>query len=362
MAEGHVNRTVLSSYYQNPGDIYDDAKTEGAYEVLAQQIDDNYDAYDAHKTAAVLAHPDGSVTTAKIKDGAVTAAKLDPSIVVGTPAGLVQANLDAHKASSTPHTVLRGVNRFGFVSSGTLIEISNGAITVTSSYHVVDTEGQASSDELTTITGGQIGDILFLRQANSARDITIKHGVGNIFTFDGTDIVLGNSFSAVVLLNTGGTSWTVLGIQGVKRSEVGSAAFEDYEEGTWTPSLVGNTTPGNHSYSTRVGRFKRIGKMVTVSGFVTLSSKDNNMAGSVRISGLPFPSSSTASVWASVSLGAVNGITLDSGRTQIAALISNSSSEIQLKQLGSNLVNADISAANVGNNAAIVFSATYYVD
>lgn len=122
MAEGHVNRTVLSSYYQNPGDVYDDAKTEGAYEVLAQQIDDNYDAYDAHKTAAVLAHPDGSVTTAKIKDGAVTAAKLDPSIVVGTPAGLVQANLDAHKAETSQ----KHIHESGENANGKYIRFDDG--------------------------------------------------------------------------------------------------------------------------------------------------------------------------------------------------------------------------------------------
>lgn len=43
MAAGHVDRTVLSSFYQQPGDIYDDTKTEGAFETLAQQSDDNYD-------------------------------------------------------------------------------------------------------------------------------------------------------------------------------------------------------------------------------------------------------------------------------------------------------------------------------
>ncbi|UKS27205.1 hypothetical protein LOZ80_38095 [Paenibacillus sp. HWE-109] len=40
---GPVNRTLLQSYYQNAGDVYDDTKTEGAFGTLADQLDANYD-------------------------------------------------------------------------------------------------------------------------------------------------------------------------------------------------------------------------------------------------------------------------------------------------------------------------------
>lgn len=42
MPAGPVNRALLESFYQNPGEIYDDAKTEGAFDVLADQVDDNW--------------------------------------------------------------------------------------------------------------------------------------------------------------------------------------------------------------------------------------------------------------------------------------------------------------------------------
>lgn len=41
---GTVDRTLLQSYYQSPGQVYDDAKTEGAFEVLASQNDANWNA------------------------------------------------------------------------------------------------------------------------------------------------------------------------------------------------------------------------------------------------------------------------------------------------------------------------------
>jgi hypothetical protein len=47
-------------------------------------LDANWGDYNSHKTSAVLAHPDGSVTTAKIADLAVIASKIaDLSIIAG---------------------------------------------------------------------------------------------------------------------------------------------------------------------------------------------------------------------------------------------------------------------------------------
>ncbi|MDQ0873796.1 hypothetical protein QFZ77_002455 [Paenibacillus sp. V4I3] len=40
---GPINRTLLQSFYQNAGDVYDDTKTEGAFGTLADQVDANYD-------------------------------------------------------------------------------------------------------------------------------------------------------------------------------------------------------------------------------------------------------------------------------------------------------------------------------
>lgn len=42
MTAGPVNRALLESNFQNPGDVYSDLKTEGAFDVVADQIDDNY--------------------------------------------------------------------------------------------------------------------------------------------------------------------------------------------------------------------------------------------------------------------------------------------------------------------------------
>ena len=61
-------------------------------------------------------------------------------------------------------------------------------------------------------------------------------------------------------------------------------ALDDYEEGTWTPSVSGST--GAATYTVREGSYTKIGRQVTVNWFV--SFQKNTLSGSIFLSGLPF--------------------------------------------------------------------------
>ena len=63
----------------------------------------------------------------------------------------------------------------------TELTISGGAITVTRSYHKVDTESEEATDNLDTINGGVVGMKLILRSVHGARVTTLRNGVGNVF-------------------------------------------------------------------------------------------------------------------------------------------------------------------------------------
>jgi len=65
-----------------------------------------------------------------------------------------------------------------------------------------------------------------------------------------------------------------------------SELLADYEEGTWTPSLVPGTS-GSISLSTANGRYTKIGNMVTVVA-VVISNGVTSPVGELRLSGLPF--------------------------------------------------------------------------
>tara|TARA_R100000231_G_scaffold52736_1_gene44528 strand:- start:790 stop:2013 length:1224 start_codon:yes stop_codon:yes gene_type:complete len=80
-------------------------------------------------------------------------------------------------------------------------------------------------------------------------------------------------------------------------SDTASAnALDDYEEGTWTPVFTSTTNSSNNVNNARVGHYTKIGNTV----YITASLIGNDLSGitssdQVRISGLPFASSSTTS-------------------------------------------------------------------
>jgi len=91
-------------------------------------------------------------------------------------------------------TIINQDTSSGFTVLGTssVVTIATGAITVTESYHEVDTEGAAATDDLDTIsvTDIQNGTILVLQPASGSRTVVVKDGTGNLriagdFSMDG---------------------------------------------------------------------------------------------------------------------------------------------------------------------------------
>ena len=94
------------------------------------------------------------------------------------------------------------VNQFLQLGPDTELTVASGVITPTGSYHTLDTESDASTDDLDTITAGKQGDILVLRAIENTRTIVVKDATGNIrlasdFSLDGvSDTLLLIFFSA----------------------------------------------------------------------------------------------------------------------------------------------------------------------
>jgi hypothetical protein len=72
-----------------------------------------------------------------------------------------------------------------------------------------------------------------------------------------------------------------------KVSDIGGVHGLNIEVGTWTPYIFGTTTAGNNTYSKQFGKYIKENKKVTIIFDIALSAKDANMAGNIRIGGLP---------------------------------------------------------------------------
>lgn len=94
------------------------------------------------------------------------------------------------------------------ISGAGELTIAAGAITLTEgTSYVVDTEADAATDDLDTISAGTTGQILILRASNTARTVVIKDGTGNIQT-EG-DFSMDNAQDTIILMYAG-SNWLEL--------------------------------------------------------------------------------------------------------------------------------------------------------
>lgn len=113
------------------------------------------------------------------------------------------------------------------IVAATELTISTGAITVTQSFHKVDTEADAASDDLVTINGGVEGFIIYIRAEHADRTVVLKDGTGNL-ELAGSDITLTNIDRAVPLLyDTVLTKWLLMDV-----ADAGSGGGDLKADGT----------------------------------------------------------------------------------------------------------------------------------
>jgi hypothetical protein len=71
-----------------------------------------------------------------------------------------------------------------------------------------------------------------------------------------------------------------------------SELLDDYEQGVFSPTVIGSTTAGTATYAVQVGRYTKIGNRVFYNLRMVYSSGTGT--GNLRVSGLPFTSNATA--------------------------------------------------------------------
>jgi hypothetical protein len=66
--------------------------------------------------------------------------------------------------------------------------------------------------------------------------------------------------------------------------------LDDYEEGTWTPTLIG-TTSGSATITVTNATYTKVGRQVFVAAYITADLSTHNVVGACEIGGLPFTAS-----------------------------------------------------------------------
>jgi hypothetical protein len=133
-------------------------------------------------------------------------------------------------------------------------------------------------------------------------------------------------------------------------------ALDDYEEGTWTMGVsfggasVGVTTSAN------TGTYTKIGRQVTVNGFLQLTNKGSS-TGNALITGMPFTAGNTNSNYAAASIHFYS----ISFANQMFARVNKNSTDILLAESTEAGVWSEITDTNFANDSEVMVLATYFV-
>ena len=174
----------------------------------------------------------------------------------------------------------------------------------------------------------------YYQDAGAHKWLTAPSGTaGNAITF--TQVLTVDKDKSLALQGASSATGTGITFPATQSASSDANTLDDYEEGTFTPTLTGATTaPSSVSYAEQTGRYTKIGRLVTVTLFLQINSRTGG-SGTARVDGLPFTSANTGAAFlGSIYLGLVNW---GASRTAIYAQVGQNSTYINIGSLGTNL-------------------------
>ena len=179
---------------------------------------------------------------------------------------------------------------------------SSGRVGIGTSSPLYTIESASSDDIQISLTRNSVGR--WLLGTTSAYNLKFaKEGGAEAMRFDASSRVLVGITSA----NTSGAKLQTADGLTFPATAVASAdpnTLDDYEEGTFTPTIEGNSTAGTATYATQTGRYTKIGRAVFVEIFLNWSSGTGT--GNIQIKGLPF----NAGTYSGLTVGIISNIAL----------------------------------------------------
>jgi hypothetical protein len=136
-----------------------------------------------------------------------------------------------------------------------------------------------------------------ITSAGAATAVAAQTGTGSVFamsaspTFTGTvsmaAAILSGALTVGGLLDISGASAGQIKFPATQNASAGANTLDDYEEGTFTPTLRFGALSTGITYTTQIGKYTKVGRLVFWMVRVLLSSK-GSATGTADMSGMPF--------------------------------------------------------------------------
>jgi hypothetical protein len=163
----------------------------------------------------------------------------------------------------------------------------SGPLTGNVTGNVSGSSGSCTGNAATVTTNANLtGPITSVGNATS---IASQTGTGTKFVVDTSPTLV--TPTATTTIGVGGATPSASGagitFPATQSASTNANTLDDYEEGTWTPVIGGETSESGQTYSYRVGTYTRIGNTV-VARFDVRASTKGTITGLLQIKGLPF--------------------------------------------------------------------------
>ena len=134
--------------------------------------------------------------------------------------------------------------------------------------------------------------------------------------------------------------------------------LDDYEKGSWTPTIKGASTAGTSTYSVQTGKYIKIGTLVFITCYVTWNTA--NGTGNLRIGSLPF-AGSNAGVFQGLTLAGISSVSGSTSGYTWFGRINNGESEISIKYANFATTTPNDGDIAVCNSGTLLFTGTYTI-
>jgi hypothetical protein len=136
-----------------------------------------------------------------------------------------------------------------------------------------------------------------------------------------------------------------------------SELLNDYEEGTFTPTVAGSTVAGTLTAPIANGYYTKVGSLVTVQVYIGWTNLVG-ATGYMILGGLPFAASSNPNIYSAVSFSYINYISLTAGYV-LTGMINPGTSYVELGQYPTG--GGASTTVPIDTAASIMYTATYRV-